>query len=67
MRASGSLHAVNRGSVAENLTSACALRRLAEMAEDQIQSEPVLSEPLTWQEICARYPIRALSPLYVGL
>ena len=26
------------------------------MAEDQIQGEPVLSEPLTWQEICARYP-----------
>lgn len=26
------------------------------MAEDQIQREPVLSEPLTWQEICARYP-----------
>lgn len=26
------------------------------MAENQTQSEPALSEPLTWQEICARYP-----------
>jgi len=26
------------------------------MAENQIQSEPALSEPLTWQEICARHP-----------
>lgn len=26
------------------------------MAEDQVQGEPVLSEPLTWQEIRARYP-----------
>lgn len=26
------------------------------MVEDQILIEPVLSELLTWQEICARYP-----------
>jgi len=26
------------------------------MVEDQSLSEPALSEPLTWQEICARYP-----------
>jgi hypothetical protein len=26
------------------------------MLEDQTTSEPVLSEPLTWREICARYP-----------
>jgi hypothetical protein len=38
------------------LTFAGALRRLAEMAEEHTTTEPVLSEPLTWQEICARYP-----------
>jgi len=26
------------------------------MVEDQLTCEPVLSEPLTWQEICARFP-----------
>ena len=26
------------------------------MVEDQFLTEPVLSEPLTWPEICARYP-----------
>jgi hypothetical protein len=26
------------------------------MLEDRTTPEPVLSEPLTWQEICARYP-----------
>jgi hypothetical protein len=32
------------------------LRRLAEMVEEQTTIEPMVSEPLTWQEICARYP-----------
>jgi len=26
------------------------------MSEDQTTLEPVISEPLTWKEICARYP-----------
>jgi hypothetical protein len=26
------------------------------MIEDQTTSEPVVSEPLTWREICARHP-----------
>jgi hypothetical protein len=26
------------------------------MLEEQPRIEPALSEPLTWQEICARYP-----------
>lgn len=30
--------------------------RVDTMVEDQMTSEPVLTEPLTWREICARYP-----------
>jgi len=26
------------------------------MVEDQILSEPMLSEPMSWREICTRYP-----------
>lgn len=32
------------------------LRRLAKMVEDLTTIEPVISEPLTWKEICARHP-----------
>jgi hypothetical protein len=38
------------------LSLGAALRRLTEIAEEPTTIEPVLSEPLTWQEICARYP-----------
>jgi hypothetical protein len=41
---------------AENLTRVRVLLRVDAMVEDQTTNELVVSEPLTWLEICVRYP-----------
>jgi hypothetical protein len=42
--------------MAENLTPRRGEPQGRRMVEEQLAREPVLSEPLTWQEICARHP-----------